>query len=54
MSAVSVTYFCMAGECLGMIPFFKNNTAVAYPVGIIVAAAFLLLFMSKSKKYRTA
>ncbi len=54
MSAVSVTYFCMAGECLGMIPFFKNNTAVAYPLGIIVAVAFLALFMTKSKKYRTA
>lgn len=54
MSAVSITYFCMAGECLGMIPFFKNNTAVAYPVGIICAAAFLMLFMTKSKKYRTA
>lgn len=54
MSAVSITYFCMAGECLGMIPFFKNNTAVAYPVGIIVAIAFLALFLSKSKKYRTA
>ena len=54
MSAVSITYFCMAGECLGMIPFFKNNTAVAYPVGIIFAAAFLMLFMTKSKKYRTA
>lgn len=54
MSAVSITYFCMAGECLGMIPFFNNNTAVAYPVGIIVAIAFLALFLSKSKKYRTA
>ena len=54
MSAVSITYFCMAGECLGMIPFFKNNTAVAYPAGIIVALAFLALFLSKSKKYRTA
>ena len=54
MSAVSITYFCMAGECLGMIPFFKNNTAIAYPVGIIVAIAFLALFLSKSKKYRTA
>lgn len=54
MSAVSVTYFCMAGECLGMIPMFKNNAAIAYPVGIIAAIAFLALFMSKSKKYRTA
>lgn len=52
MSAVSATYFIMAPECLGMIPFFKSNTAVAYPAGIILAAAFLFLFMSKSKKYR--
>ena len=50
MSAVSVTYFCMAGECLGLIAFFKNNKAVGYPVGIIVAVAFLALFLSKAKK----
>ena len=50
MSAVSSTYFCMAGECLGLIPFFKNNKAVGYPVGIIVAIAFLALFLSKAKK----
>ena len=50
MSAVSITYFCMAGECLGLIPFFKNNKAVGYPVGIIFAIAMLALFLSKAKK----
>ena len=40
----------MAGECLGLIPFFKNNKAVAYPVGIIFAIALLVLFLSKAKK----
>jgi carbon starvation protein CstA len=54
MSAVSATYFIMAPECLGMIPFFKSNTSVAYPAGIIIAVAFLAIFMNKSKKYRTA
>jgi carbon starvation protein CstA len=54
MSAVSATYFVMAPECLGMIGALKYNTAVAYPVGIIVAIAFLVLFLSKSKKYKTA
>ena len=49
MSAVSCTYFFMAGECLGLIPFFKNNKAVAYPVGLIFAAACLVLFLSKAK-----
>ena len=50
MSAVSCTYFFMAGECLGLIPFFKNNKAVGYPVGIIFAAAMLILFLVKAKK----
>ena len=54
MSAVSATYFCMAPECLGAIPALNNNTAVAYPVGIIVAICFLVLFLVKSKKYRAA
>ena len=52
MSAVTVTYFCMAEECLGMIPFFRNNTAFAYPAGMIAALLFLALFMKKSRKYR--
>ena len=50
MSAVSATYFMMAGECMGLIEFFKNNKAVGYPVGIVVAIAFLALFLSKAKK----
>ena len=40
----------MAPECLGLIPFFKNNYAVAYPVGIIFAVCMLVLFKSKVKK----
>ena len=50
MSAVSITYFVMAPECLGMIAALKNNTAVAYPVGIIAAAAFLVIFLRAAKK----
>jgi len=54
MSAVSSTYFMMAGECMGLIPFFKNNAAVGYPVGIVVAICFLAIFLAKSKKYAKA
>ncbi len=50
MSAVSITYFLMAPECLGLIPFFKQNTMVAYPGGIIAAIAFLALFLRTTKK----
>ena len=50
MSAVSATYFVMAPECLGLIPTFTNNATIGYPVGIIVAAAFLALFLSRAKK----
>lgn len=50
MSAVSATYFVMAPECLGLIPVFKNNTTVAYPAGIIIAALFLGLFLNSAKK----
>ena len=49
MSAVSMTYFMMAGECMGLIAFFKNNATVGYPVGLIFAAACLYLFLSKAK-----
>ena len=41
----------MAGECLGLIPFFKNNTMVAYPVGIIFAIAMFCIFKKNIKKY---
>ena len=44
MSAVSMTYFFCAEECLGL------STKVAYPVGIILAAAFLGIFIRATKK----
>ena len=44
MSAVSMTYFFCAEECLGL------STKVAYPVGIILAAAFLGIFIHATKK----
>ena len=44
MSAVSMTYFFCAEECLGF------STKVAYPVGIILAAAFLGIFIHATKK----
>ena len=50
MSAVSMTYFMMAGECMGLIPFFKNNAMVGYPVGLIFAACCLYFFMTAAKK----
>ena len=43
-SAVSMTYFFCAEECLGL------STKVAYPVGIILAAAFLGIFIRATKK----
>ena len=53
MSAVTVTYFVMAPECLGKIPALRNNTGIAYPAGILAAALFLVIFlrsMNKAKK----
>ena len=44
MSAVSMTYFFCADECLGL------STAVAYPVGIILAALFLGIFILATRK----
>ena len=54
MSAVSSTYFMMAPECMGMIPALKNNTLVAYPVGILVAILFLVIFLRSAKKAKAA
>ncbi len=51
MSAVSITYFSMAPECLGLIPFFKNNIMVAYPLGVAAAILFLALFMMATKRH---
>lgn len=39
MSAVSITYFVAAGECLNL------GTAIAYPIGIVAAIAFLGFFL---------
>ena len=39
MSAVSITYFIQAPECLNM------STSIAYPVGIIVAVVFFGIFI---------
>lgn len=43
MSAVTMTYFFCGAECLHL------STAIAYPVGVILAIAFLALFIVKSK-----
>ena len=50
MSAVSITYFMMAPECMGLIEFFKTNTTIGYVVGIVAAIGFLALFLSKANK----
>lgn len=48
MSAVSMTYFFFAKECLNL------GTTVAYPAGIVMAAAFLGIFMRATKKCSAA
>jgi carbon starvation protein CstA len=47
MSAVSITYFVMAKECLGILGL---GAVVAYPAGIIAAALFLGIFLYTVKK----
>lgn len=49
MSAVSVTYFFYAPECLHL------STTIAYPVGIVAAIVFLGIFLKSSvfKKVKT-
>ena len=44
MSAVSMTYFFAAGECLNL------STSIAYPAGIVLAAVFLGIFLAATKK----
>ena len=39
MSAVSITYFFQAPECLNM------STSIAYPIGIVSAVVFLAIFL---------
>ena len=46
MSAVSMTYFFSADECVNL------GAAVAYPLGIVLAAAFLGLFILATKKVK--
>ena len=48
MSAVSITYFCMAKECLGLV--VKLPTAVSYGAGLVAAVLFLSLFLRATKK----
>lgn len=57
MSAVSMTYFFLAPECLGAFLNSKTaegavvyNTALAYPIGIIFAAVLLIIFIRATKK----
>ena len=54
MTGVSTTYFMMAPECLGLIKFFRLNTAVAYPAGIFFIVLFLTLFLRAAKKAEAA
>ena len=50
MSAVTCTYFMMAKECMGLVPFFAGNKAVGYPTGIVFAVICFLLFRRAAKK----
>ena len=59
MSAVSMTYFMAAGECMGLlwtpmgIPM-STYYPIAVVVGIVFAVAMLALFLKKVKKYSGA
>lgn len=44
MSAVSMTYFISAPECLHL------STSIAYPAGLVLAAVFLGLFVAATKR----
>lgn len=48
MSAVSMTYFFYADECLGL------GAAIAYPVGIVLAIVFLGIFLRATRKRELA
>ena len=51
MSAVSMTYFICAPECLGA---FGLTTTVAYPLGIVISACFLAIFLHAAKRKQRA
>ena len=48
MSAVSMTYFFCADECVNL------GTAIAYPIGIVLAVVFLGIFLFAAKKQKAA
>ena len=61
MSAVSCTYFLLGNECLGQLlntfetvdgkhKLVAYNTVLAYPIGIVFAAAMLFLFIRATKR----
>ena len=57
MSAVSVTYFMVAPECMGLLwASMALPMSTYYPIGVVVgivaAVAFLALYMKKTAKYR--
>ncbi len=59
MSAVSMTYFMAAGECMGLLWTPLGLTMdVYYPiavvVGVVFAAAMLALYLKKTAVYKTA
>ena len=54
MSAVTITYFFIAPECLGKFRPFTNNTKIAYPVGMALALLFLIIFLRSMKKHRNS
>ena len=54
MSAVTMTYFFIAPECLGKFRPFTNNTKIAYPVGMALALLFLIIFLRSMKKHRNS
>ncbi len=59
MSAVSMTYFMVSGECLGLLWTPLNiPMSVYYPIGLVVglvlAALFLGIFLKKARQYTAA
>ncbi|MBQ9494435.1 MAG: carbon starvation protein A [Treponema sp.] len=46
MSAVSVTYFMYAGECLNLKRLGAQGQTISYIVGIVAAVAFLAIFLA--------
>ena len=57
MSAVSVTYFMVAPECMGLLwSAISLQMSTYYPIGVVVgivaAIGFFMLYMKKTAKYR--